>query len=58
MPYSGSEQQCSSCYNELVFSPELHQPCLDTQSYLNVYCLPEDFVWGVAGSPCQIDRAI
>ncbi|KAL2349972.1 beta-glucosidase [Cryomyces antarcticus] len=43
--------------SELVYPPSLYQPCAESASCLNGYCLPKDFVWGVASSAWQIEGA-
>ena len=41
--------------DELIYPPPLYQAC--TNSCLDDYCLPPDFIWGVASSAWQIEGA-
>ena len=44
--------------SKLVFLPDLYQSSLDTYSCLDRQYLPEDFIWEVASSAWQIERAL
>lgn len=59
LPISTTVSPTPVATSELVFPPPLYTACPDSAlNCLNGYCLPEDFLWGVASSAWQIEGAL
>ena len=58
LPISTTVSPTPVATSELVFPPALYTPCPQCSSCLDGYCLPKDFVWGVASSAWQIEGAL
>lgn len=59
LPFSTTVSPTPVPISELVFPPALYQQCgAESASCLNGYCLPSDFVWGVASSAGQIEGGL